>query len=97
MELVAVATGDVGEDGNHMFFLRRFIDDHLFFERIQVFHQQLVGDIDRLRAAHVIHWPLNNMFAVFGDIQHAAVSQYRFHPGNRCRLDVAAGNAQFSQ
>ena len=39
MQLVAVAAGDVGEDGNDVLFLRRFVDNHLFFERIQVFHQ----------------------------------------------------------
>ena len=73
MQLVAVAAGDIGEDGNHVFFLRRFINDHLFFKRIQVFHQQLVGHVDRLRAAHVIHRPLNDVLSVFGHVQHTAV------------------------
>ena len=97
MQLVAVAAGDIGEDGNHVFFLRRLIDDHLFLERVQVFHQQLVGHVDRLRAAHVVHRPLNNVFAVFGDVQHAAVGQYRFHPGDRCWLNIAAGDAKLSE
>ena len=73
MQLVAVATGDVGEHGNHVFFLRGFIDDHLFFQRIQVFHQHLIGHVHRLSAAHVVHGSLNNVFTVFGDVQHAAV------------------------
>ena len=73
MQLVAVATGDVGKDGYNVFFLRRLINDHLFFERIQVFHQQLVGHVHRLRAAYVVHRPLNNVFAIFGHVQHAAV------------------------
>ena len=90
---MAVATGDVGEDGNDVFFLRRFINDHLFFERVQVFHQQLVGYVDRLCTAHVVHWALNNVFSVLGHVQHAAVRQNRFHAGNRCRLDITAGDA----
>ena len=97
MQLVAVATGDVGEDGDNMFFLRRFVDDHLFFQRIQVFHQHLVGDIHRLRAAHIVQRPLKEMFAIFGDVQHAAAGHDGFHSGNGRRLNVAAGDAKLSQ
>ena len=41
--------------------------------QIQVFHQQLVGHVHRLRAAYVVHRPLNNVFTIFGHVQHAAV------------------------
>ena len=97
MQLVAVAAGDVGEDGNNVLFLRRLVDNHLFFERVQVFHQQLVGDVHRLRAAHVVHRPLNDVLAVFGHVQHAAVGQHRFHASHRRWLDLAAGDAEFRQ
>ncbi len=94
MQLVAVTTSDVGENGNDVFFLRRFVDDHLFFQRVQMLHQQLVGDIHRTCAAHVVHRSLNNMFTVFSYVQHAAIGQYGFHARNRSRLNLGALHTQ---
>ncbi|MPN11371.1 hypothetical protein SDC9_158672 [bioreactor metagenome] len=60
-------------------------------------HQQLVGHVDWRRAADIVHWPLNDVFTVFCHIQHAAVGQHRFHPGNRGGLNIRALHAQFRQ
>ena len=97
MQLVAVAAGDVGENGDNVFFLRRFIDNHLFFQRVQLAHQQRVGDVYRLCAADIIHRPLDDVFTVIGHIQHAAVGQYGAHSGNRRWLNIRILYAQFSQ
>ena len=36
MQFVAVTTGNISKHGDDVFFLRRFINDHLFFKRIQL-------------------------------------------------------------
>ncbi|MGQ7180362.1 disulfide isomerase DsbC N-terminal domain-containing protein [Escherichia coli] len=35
-QFVAVTTGNISKHGDDVFFLRRFINDHLFFKRIQL-------------------------------------------------------------
>lgn len=94
MQLVAVAAGDVGKDGDDVLFLRRLVDNHLFFQRVQLTHQQRVSDVNRLGAADVVHRPLNNVLTVVGHVQHAAVGQYGAHTANRRRLNVGALHAQ---
>ncbi|MOA05840.1 hypothetical protein D3C78_1254500 [compost metagenome] len=83
MQLVAIATGDVGEHGDHVFLLWRFVDDHLIFQRFQLAGQQLVGDVNRLFATDVVQRALQNVFAVFGHVQHAAIGQYGFQAVHR--------------
>ena len=97
MQLVAITAGDVGKDGNDVLLLRRFVDNHFVAQRVQLPQQQLVSDVDRLRAAHVVHRPLDDVLAIVGDIQHAAVGQHRAHPGNRRRLNIGALYTQLRQ
>ena len=60
-------------------------------------HQQRVGHVNRLRAAYVIHRPLDNVLAVVGDVQHAAVGQHGFHARNRRGLNVGTLYAELSE
>ena len=97
VQFMTVAAGNIGEDGDDVLLLRRFVDNHLIAQRVQLTQQQLVGDVDRLRAAHVVHRPLDDMFAVVGHVQHAAVGQHRAHPGNRRWLNIGALHTQLRQ
>ena len=97
VQFMAVAAGDVGKDGNDVLFLRRFIDNHLVAQCVQLTDQQLVGDVDRLRAAHIVHRPLDDVFAIVGNVQDAAVGQHRAHPGNRRRLNISTLHTQLRQ
>ncbi|MNE90090.1 hypothetical protein D3C80_1875660 [compost metagenome] len=94
MQLVAIAAGDIGKHGDHVFLFRRFVDDHLIFQRFQTGHQQLVSHVDRLTAADVIQRPLQHVFAIFRHIQRAAFGQYGFQTGDRRGLHVCLLNAQ---
>ena len=97
MQFMAITTGNIGEDGDDVFFLRRFIDDHLFFQRVQLTGQQRIGDVYRLRAADVVHRPLDNVLTVIGNVYHAAVRQYGANAFDRRRLHVRTLHAQLRQ
>ena len=97
MQFVAITTGDVGKHGDHVFFVFGFVDDHFFFQRFQLCHQSLIGHVDRLSAADVIHRPLQNVFAIFGNVDNAAVGRNSAQAVDWCLLNIGIFHAQFIQ
>ncbi|MNV79010.1 hypothetical protein D3C71_1725400 [compost metagenome] len=83
VQLVAIAAGDIGKHGDHVLLLRRFINDHLIFQRFQFAGQQLIGDVDRLFATDVVQRALQNVFAVFAHVQNAVIGQHGFQAAHR--------------
>ncbi len=98
MQLAAVATVDVGEDGDAMLFIGRGETDPPIVAdlRQQLAAQAVLGRGGQVGTQlRVVHTPLQQMRAIGADVQHVAVHdhfEHVLHRGGPDRFDRRTGN-----